>query len=77
MTGREGFIAGVVLTLVVVLFVWSTVFKVQGIKAVECVRDPAVMQVEATTDRKGHIVERSIGECTFFSYKGPVSVSTD
>ena len=76
MTGREGFIAGVVLTLVVVFFVWAAVFKVQGIKAVECARGPA-MHVEATTYRKGHIVERSIGECTFFSYKGPVSVSTD
>jgi len=73
----ERAVVGVVLTVLVVLIAWFVIVPVLGVQAVECTnnhrpdgRAPA-MQVEVTTDRKGRIIERSIGECTFFSYKGP------
>ncbi len=80
-TGREGFVWGVVLIALLVFIAWLVITVGFGVQAVECVnnqrlasdgyRNPPAMQVEVYTARSGQIVERSIRECTFYSYNGP------
>jgi hypothetical protein len=62
-----------VLALIACVLLWGYL----GFQAVSCV-DPAgtpaaspAMNVRVTTDRLGHIAERHLFGCTFFSYEGP------
>jgi hypothetical protein len=65
------FFAGFVLfiALVFVAVTWG------GQKAVSCIPEhawgPSAMNIEVTTDRRGHIAERHAFGCTFYSYAPP------
>jgi hypothetical protein len=76
MTRREGLVGWVFFTAFLVHFAFGVLRLDLGIQAAACTypdtatRNPA-MKVEVYTTRKGHIVERRLLGCTFYSYNGP------
>ena len=66
------FFAGFVLLIVIVWALMFLAVTLGGQKAVSCVDDKfAAMNVQVTTDRRGHIEERHALGCTFYSYAPP------